>query len=76
MENISVFSLVIDQNFLLGSTPSFLSKHRTQQGNPLPSYSFPVPFSCTIGGTNNRNNTDDVGFIAPKMGVDSPIRVR
>jgi hypothetical protein len=30
----------------------------------------------TIGGTINGNNTDDVGLAAPKVGVDSPKRVR
>jgi len=30
----------------------------------------------TIGGTNNMNNTDDVGLVASKVGVDSPRRVR
>ena len=35
-----------------------------------------IAFFPTIGGTNNRNNTDDVGLVSPKAGVDSPKRVR
>jgi len=29
-----------------------------------------------IGGAKNRDNTDDVGLASPKVGVDSPKRVR
>jgi hypothetical protein len=43
---------------------------------PLSSCSFSIRSVQTIGGTNNRNNTDDVGLFAPKVGVDSPKRVR
>ena len=30
----------------------------------------------TIDRGNNRDNTDDVGLVAPKVGVDSPKSVR
>jgi hypothetical protein len=43
---------------------------------PLPSCPISIPFLSTIDGANNRNNTDDVGLVAPKVGVDSPKRVR
>jgi len=39
----------------------------------------PIPLIVlfhTIGGTYNLNNTDDVGLVAPKVGVDYPRRVR
>jgi hypothetical protein len=39
---------------------------------PRLSSSFPIPFFHTIGGTNKRNNTDDLGLFAPKVGVGSP----
>jgi len=43
---------------------------------PLSSCSFSIRSVQTIGGTNNRDNTDDVGLVALKVGVDSPKRVR
>jgi hypothetical protein len=39
----------------------------------------PIPLIVlfhTIVGTNNMNNTDDVGLVVSKVGVDSPRRVR
>ena len=43
---------------------------------PVPLWSFSIPSVWTIGGANNRDNTDDVGLVALKVGVDSPKRVR
>jgi len=50
--------------------------HQRSPFPPAPSVPFPLLLLKTIGGTNNRDNTDDVGLIAPKVGVDSPKRVR
>jgi len=43
-----------------------------QQGGPFPPVSFPVFFFRLYGGTNSGDNTDDVGLVVPKVGVDSP----
>jgi hypothetical protein len=43
---------------------------------PVLSCSSSISSLWTIGGANYRNNTDDVGLVAPKVGVDSPKRVR
>ena len=53
------------QNFL-GVDALFCLETLNPASRPLPSCSFPILFLMTIGGTNNRDNTDDVGLVSQK----------
>ena len=63
--------MLMVQNFL-GVDALFRLKTVNPASRPLPSCSFPILFLMTIGGTNNRDNTDDVGFVSQRWVLTPP----